>query len=79
MDMDITWTIQNWGSGFQDKDVLNKFLLESKRAYKKELGKMELDSDDKIFFSWSSNFLHIYLVRIAHALDMKYLLVMAVQ
>ena len=36
MDMDITWTIQNWGSGFQDKDVLNKFLLESKRAYKKE-------------------------------------------
>lgn len=77
--METTWEMSNWEKGTEDKAVLNNFLSEAKEAYKKEIGKLSLDDDDKLFFAWSENSLHIYLVKISDSLDTGKLLVIAVK
>lgn len=77
MDINVTREINKWDANFEDEKIINKFLAESKKCYEKEFDKMELDDDDKIYFAWSENYLHIYLVRTSNALNMKKILVLA--
>lgn len=74
---DIMFKIMNWNVGHQDEDILNSFLDRSYKAYQNELDKIQIDDDENIYFAWSKNNLHIYLVRVSDGLNMKLVIAMA--
>lgn len=77
MDMDIAHKIMQWNANTEDKEVLEEFLLESKKAYSDEIKKISLDDDDKIYFAWLQSYIHIYLIRISDSMNFNQIVVMA--
>lgn len=77
MDMDIAHKIMQWNANTEDKEVLEEFLLESKKAYSDEIKKISLDDDDKIYFAWLQSYIHIYLIRISGSMNFNQIVVMA--
>lgn len=75
--MDIAQKIMQWDANTEDKEVLEEFLLESKKAYNDELNKISLDDDDKIYFAWLQSYIHIYLIKISDSLNFNQIIVMA--